>query len=58
MTMPKVMRLLLVERFIFFIIAATSHFHVDFLAQQAGGFDDQHHDQHQEDDGVGQLGEM
>lgn len=47
MTMPKVMMLLLVERFKFFkFIAATSHFHVDFLAQQTGRFDDQHDDQH------------
>ncbi len=57
MTMPKVMMLLLVERFKFFkFIAATSHFLVDFLAQQTGRLDEQHDDQHQEDDGVRQLG--
>ena len=36
--------------------ALTSHFHVDFFAQQAGRLDHQHHDQDQENDGVRKLG--
>ena len=42
--------------FIFFNIAATSNLHIDFFAQQAGGFNNEHHDQDKEHDCVGQLG--
>ena len=54
--MPSVMTLLLVDFFIFFNIAATSNLHVDLLAQQAGGLDNEHHDQDKKYDSVRQLG--
>src|SRR5699024_5478664 len=39
-----------------FIILSTSHFLAALLAQQAGGVDQQHADEHAEADGVGELG--
>lgn len=34
----------------------TLHFHVDLFAEQAGRLDDQHNDQNNKHDGIGQLG--
>ena len=53
MTMPigdDIARELVLVRLFFILL--TSHFLADLLAQQTGGLDQQHHDQHGEHDGV------